>query len=191
MKSFMAGVLTVALVFTAAGVASAAEKIAVVDLEKVMKALDETKNAEELLEDQYAELKEQKEEIEKNLEAKRAELEALREAAGNKMLSEAAREAKEEEFRKKVREYQRLELEARKSLADNRKTLEETGALLSKQIVKKLRDKISSYAQEKGIDLVLDKGAVGVAGAETVLYASAKLDITDDIMKLASAKDDE
>ncbi len=177
---------TLAAVMCMGAGVQAAEKYAVVDLDRVMKAFGETKTAESLLQKRVDDYELEKEELQQKLEAMKKEFEVLREEAENKMLSEAAREKKIEAAKEKLLELRKYEREVRDTLGDRKRELTEHGALMSRKIVGKLQDKVKAYAEENGIVLVFDAAALGAAGAQVILHADDSVDITADILKLTA-----
>lgn len=96
------------------------------------------------------------------------------------MLSEAARQKREEEVIAKEKEAKELQ----------KKYFGFEGEVFKKRqtLVKPVQDKVynavQKYAQSRGYDMVYDK-----AGGVTIFYADPKLDKSDDVLKLiATAK---
>lgn len=180
------GLLAGLLLSIAAGAAEPL-KVAVVDLERIMKAYGETKAAETVLQKQVDEFELEKQEMEQKFEVLKKEFEAARtEAEESKHLSEAAREKKLEVAKEKLLAVKKYEDELRQTLGDRRKDLTERSARMSRRIVGKLKERIAAYAKEKGYTLILDAAAVGTAGGDMVVFFDEKIDITGEILKLTA-----
>lgn len=175
-----------AVMVVAGGVRAAPEKIAVVDMEDVMKAFGEFKDAEELLRKELKEFELEQDELLDERDKLKDEFEAAREEAGNKALSETAREKQFEKAREKALALKEHERQMRKVAAERQKALAERGGRMRKRIVGKLRSIIQAYAEKNEITLVLDASALGVNGMETLVYSKPELDITPDILKITS-----
>lgn len=183
------GVIAVAIVSVALlpALCMAQGKVAVVQMDKVVRAYPEAQKAE-------ATLKTVRDEYEKELdkmEAKAKELQQAVEAAAaeadDKTASDAEREKRREVARQKWTAFQEYQQKLRKTRAENQRDLSDQEMRQFKRIIGKLRDIIAEYAAEKKIDLVVDTAGVGVQGGPIVLYANDKVDITDDIMKRVEA----
>ena len=158
-------------------------KVAVVQMDKVVRAFPEAQKAE-------ATLKAVRDEYEKELEkmeTKSKELQQAVEAAAaeveDKALSDAEREKRREGARQKWSSFQEYQQKLRKTRSENQRDLSDQEMRQFKRIIGKLRDVISEYATENKIDVVLDTAGVGVHGGPIVLFASDKIDITEDILK--------
>ena len=55
---------------------------------------------------------------------------------------------------------------------------------MRRRVVGKLQEVIEAHAKKAKLDIVIDASAVAASGAETVVYATDRLDITDAILKL-------
>ncbi|WP_457641034.1 OmpH family outer membrane protein [Persephonella sp.] len=143
---------------------SFAQNIAYMDIQKVMNMSKEgLKYKEEIKE----KIKYYEEKV-KEFEAKISELEKQLESP---VLSEEGRKKKMEEKRKFERELSRIEQQANEELSKMKADAEQN-------LIKKIIDVVSQYARKKNIDLVFIGGTYS-----GILYASDKIDITDEIIK--------
>lgn len=153
--------------FTAAAVN--AQRMAYVDVERIMDRIPEYQSAQQELEQVSAKWKQ---EISK--EYTRIDDMYRRFQAERPLLSNAETKRKEDEIvnkEKSVREMQKKRFGPEGDLFNKRK-----------QLVQPIQDRvyraIESYASERGYDLILDKSS-----GTNILYAAQKLDKTDDILK--------
>jgi Skp family chaperone for outer membrane proteins len=179
--------VTVLCVAAVPAVCVAQGKVAVVQMDKVVRAFPEAQKAE-------SDLKAVRDEYEKELEkmeTKAKELQQAVEAAAaeveDKALSDAEREKRREAARQKWTAFQEYQQKLRKTRAENQRDLSDQEMRQFKRIIGKLRDMISEYATDKKIDVVLDTAGVGVHGGPIVLFASDKIDITEEILKRVDA----
>ncbi len=162
--------LMLALFSLSAHAADAALKVAYVDLQKALQTVDAGKTA--------------KAQLEKDVAAKRAELEkaqaSLQQEAEqfekkSAILNDSAKQAKQQELQKRFMEFQK---NASESQADLQKRERE----LTKPLIDELRAIIEGIGKEKGYQLIVEKNE----GA--VLYAEAGSDLTEQVVEKFNSK---
>ncbi|WP_457623073.1 OmpH family outer membrane protein [Persephonella sp.] len=149
------------LIFT--GV-SLAQNIAFLDIQKVMNMSSEGLRYKEEIKEKIKYYEEKVKEI----ESKIAELEKQLESP---VLSEEGRKKKIEEKRDLERELSRIEQEANEELSKMKSDAEQ-------KLIEKIIGVVRNYAERNKIDLVFVGGLYS-----GILYASEKIDITDEIIK--------
>ena len=164
--------------------------IAVVDMDRLMKAHTENGDAEVFLEEQSEAFDVEKKAMLAEYEELRAGYEAALGEVDNMALSEEGRQLKKEEARSKfagVQEYERL---AREKALLRQQQVTDQVKRLRRRVVDAVRAVIGDYAREKGLALVLDASNVGLGEVQGVVYSSDQVDVTEDILKLMEkAKD--
>jgi len=169
---------------------AAEQKIAVVDMNKLLRGHPETTTAETVLEAQVAEIEQEKEALMEKLGKLRDEVDAVMKQAQNRALSEAGRDALKSEAEEKYQDLRKMDFEAKKTLDSRKKDLSEQKLMMHKRIVGEIAEVIKEYAEKKGYAFVLDSAGIGMSRMPTVLHADAKADITEDIQKLIGKKKD-
>ncbi len=144
-------------------------KIAVVDLQKVLRESLPGKEAIAKLEKQFKSLKEKLDKERQKIKKMEEELQKQR-----FMLSQEARIDKETEYKKMVQNYQIMYQSYQYKMRLEEKRLRQP-------IVKLILDVVDEYRKENNLDLILDK-AVGVVSS------SNKIDITQEIIKRVNIK---
>lgn len=144
--------------------------IAVVDVNRVFRDSTQGKNIDQKLKDQGSKL-------EKDMQAKDAELKKLydnliTEAQSGKSSKEAL-EKKEKDLQKRLQDFQ---TQRTKAIEDMNASAEAS----LKPLQTKTEKAIEALAKEKGFVLVINSGAV--------VYAPSSIDITDDIIKAVDKK---
>lgn len=146
-----------------------AQRIAIVDVEKVLASMPTYQNGQEEL-DQLA--SRWRQEIAQQYDAIKSMYNQYQ--AEQVLLSDEARQSREEEImakEKAVRDLQKSRFGPDGALFKRRQAL-----------VKPIQDKvyraIEEYADSKGYDLIIDKG-----GANTILFSKESFDKTEDIIK--------
>jgi len=139
-------------------------KIGVVDLQKALNTSAKGKKAKEELK---AEFKKKSKEI----EAKKAKVEALRKELQKKasLMSPKAQKAKEEEYRSKLRELKHAIDDAKAELATKENEL-------SSQILKELVKLVRAKGKKEGFSLILEANG-------GVIYSDGALDLTNSVIK--------
>jgi len=171
-----------AAVFLAAGAGAAELKVATVDLDKVFTAHPKTQAAE-------AELKKAEETIEAEMEtmvaegrALQDEVDQLRQAARDPMLSEAARAERKAAADEKLIDLQEFQLRARRTQETKLKRLREQLMEQRQGIVDELMKEVAAFAQAEGYDLVLDSSGMTMNMVPMAVYASPELDVTQKLI---------
>ncbi len=149
---------------------SATLKVAYVDLQKALQTVDAGKSA--------------KSQLEKDVAAKRTELEkaqaALQQEAEqfekkSAILNDSAKAAKQQELQKKFMEFQ-------KTASESQTDLQKRERELTKPLIDELRAIIEGIGKEKGYQLIVEKNE----GA--VLYAEAGSDLTEVVVEKFNSK---
>ena len=154
-----------AVVGTGAGVEAAATRIVYVDVQKVLVRSVAGVAAREQLEREKATMQ-------KDVDARRAEVEKLREELEKKglVLSAESKREKEETFQRKVRDIRRLAEDLEKELQRKEQTL-------TQKLLQELTTLIERIGKERGFLLIVERHSAGV------IYGDAEADITEEIIK--------
>jgi len=167
-------VLTAALAASVAGTAAqtpapgacgGSQKIAYIDVQRVLARSAAGVAAREQLEREKATMQ-------KEMDNKRTELEKLREELEKKgaLLTADARRDKQEQFERKRRDAARL-------ADDFQKELEKKESVLLQKVLQEVSGVIDRIGKDRGCYLVMEKRGAGV------IYAAAEADLTDDIIR--------
>jgi outer membrane protein len=166
----------VAAVLTAGLSKAGAEgpKIAVIDVARILNESEAGKSAKKKLEARF-------EELQKNVEAKKAEAQKVREELEKmKVLVDKGKgkiKEKEDLFAAKAAEYEKTRQEAEKEMQGRQ-------AELGREILKVIESKVLAIVAEDKIDLLLDS-----AQANVVLHFSPALDITAKVLEQVNKTD--
>ena len=148
---------------------ASSQKIAIVDITKILENLDEYKKAQDQLDKVTASWKQEIADAREKIKVMYNKYQAEQ-----VLLSNDQRKAKEDEIMAKEKEA--MEMQKAKFGPE--------GALFLKrqELVQPIQDKvyktIQEYAESKGLDLILDKGS-----SAGVIFSKAALDKTSDILK--------
>lgn len=161
--------LFIILLAAVSSITSDAQKIAYVDVEKILNSMNEYKSAQKQIDDLAAkwrrEIAEEYDQIKGMYNRYQAE---------QVLLSDEVRRQKEEEImlkEKEVREMQKEKFGPEGALFKKR---QELVAPIQEQVYAV----IESYANDKGFDFIFDKGA-----ASGMIFSNARYDKTEDIIK--------
>ena len=160
--------LVVLALLAIAPVAQAAEKIAVVDYQKIFDEYEGTRDAQTTLDRELKEWDDQARDMRKEVDALSEELESQR-----LMLSEERLREKQDELRRKRDEYQRF---AEEIWGVNGKAAQRN-AELTQPIAERILDIIALAGEEADVDIILDAGTGGV------VWARDDVNLTDRIIE--------
>ena len=140
--------------------ATAQLKVAVVDVNQVLNNLDESKT--------------KKKEIEKMSEKAKDKIEEKKEELRD--LEESAKDSKDED---QLRELQREARNFERLVKDTDQDLKRKFIAINRDLTLKALNAVKKYAEEKGLDLVLDKNS---SARGPLLYGSEEIDITEAVI---------
>lgn len=181
-KKVLTGAVACGLVMAIAGTARAEGKIAVLDVARLVKAHPKTADDRAVLEKQAEEYREEQRTMLDKLKGLKDDYLAVREAAQNKALSDAARAGKKEELEDKRIALLQYEREIRETLGRREKQLAQQERRMLDRIIERIRKNVTAYTEGKGYALVLDSSALGVNGIPFVLQSEPKHDITEAVL---------
>jgi outer membrane protein len=149
----------------AAGAAGPLQRIAYIDVQRVLARSAAGVAAREALEREKAAMQ-------KEMDAKRVELEKLRDDLEKKgaLLTADARRDKQEQFERKRRDAARL-------ADDFQKELEKKESTLLQKVLQEVSGIIERVGKDRGYYLIVEKRGSGV------IYAAAEADLTDEIIR--------
>jgi Skp family chaperone for outer membrane proteins len=183
--------LTAISLLLAATARGADLKIGVVDMSRLVQAHPDTADADELLEKQAEEFETEKKELLEKFGSMRDDFEKARSEASNKALSESAREQKRDEAREKLIALEEFQQSVRETTLRRQQQLADQGDRMRRRIVGKIVGIIEGYANDNGYKLILDTANRGLSGVESVIYADKALDITEAVLKIIAAPQDQ
>ena len=160
-------VLLVGLIL-AVGLAAQAEfKVGVVDMQKAIQASSAGKKAKKEVEGDFEKKKKDLKKKEDDLKKKVEEFEKKK-----AVLSDKVREEQQMDLQKEMMQF-------REELGKSQMTIQQKERELTKPILEKLQKVITEIAKEKDFSVVLEKAE------QSVMFAKAELDITDEVIKRA------
>ena len=171
MKSFF-----LALAFAAVTLRAAAPNVGVVDAEEVMKKYGKAVAIQGEIQKSKDAAQAAINERGKEVDAIRAELEAIQKRGQSPLLSEAGKKSVQTEFQAKVEVYQQRRAELEKFIQEANATIQQRQAEMTKTIGAEVRAEVEKLSKAKSLQLVLPKGIS--------LYADGSLDITDEVVKV-------
>ncbi len=166
-------------------------KIAVVNMDLLIKSHQRTKADTVILEKYIEDYQAERDEMAEALRALGTELEELGKEVADTALSDKAREEKRTLARAKLEEYQDLKLTLREVTTKRQKELTSQELLMRTRVVSEIKKIIKEIADKKNISFVLDSEGMGRGAYSTVLYSPENVDITDDIIAAMPAEDTE
>jgi Skp family chaperone for outer membrane proteins len=181
----MRGVVAAAALATACAPALGAggEKVAVVDMRRVMEVYPDVKTGEAAIRKQIEEFETEQESLMAQRDGLRMEWEAAAAEAESKVLSDKGREEKRKAADEKRAALRKFEEKIRETMRLRQKQLTDEDRRMRERIAEDLRRTIEEALAGKGYTLVLDSSASGLGGMRTVLFHDKAMDVTDEILK--------
>ena len=179
MKKF----LLVSLLTLSAAVFAAEQKIAVLDLDRVMQEYYKTKIVEANLKRQADIYKDYAQKLMESLSKLQTEFTALRDASQNITLTEAAQESKRLAAQDKYREIVAKERELATYNREKSAQLRDDRDRERATILNDIRKAAENHAALAGYTLVLDKSAISATGMPIVIYGSKTIEISEPVLK--------
>jgi outer membrane protein len=165
-----------ALAFAAVTLRAAAPNVGVVDAEEVMKRYGKAVAIQGDIQKSKDAAQAAINERGKEVDAIRAELDAIQKRGQSPLLSEAGKKSVQTEFQAKVEVYQQRGAELQKFIQEANATIQQRQAEMTKTIGAEVRAEVEKISKTKSLQLVLPKGIS--------LYTDASLDITDEVVKV-------
>lgn len=161
-----AALLALALV---PALASAEQKLGLVDLQRALNEVDDGKAAKALLKRDF-------DEKQKHLDAKKAEFDKLQADLEKQsvVMAESAKRDKAAELDRRARELQGLFMQLQKDLSERERDA-------TKGIYDRMANIVREIAEAEGFTVVLEKGA-------GVVYAPTSLDLTNELIRKYNAR---
>ena len=177
------GILGLAALFAAGAAVAADLSVAVVDMERCIRAHPDTESSEAMLEEQAAEFEDEAKEMLEAYQKLEKEFESLTLESMSKALSDSARDEKRDAARAMRTELGEKERIVRETLVLRKKQLADRRARMKRKILSDIETVIREHAEQNKLDLVLDASSEGLSGAETVVFARAEMDITEAVVE--------
>ncbi len=186
---FTAALLGLSLA-AAPAVAADALRVAVVDMDALVKAHPRYETNRDILKQQLDKAREERDAVEAELmKMQEAYLEARR-AARDPAVSDAVRAERETAARERGEEFQKRGEEAQERLMQRQRELNEQRETMYKAVESLVRAVVRDYAADEKIDLVIDRAAMGVSGADVLVYCRESFDVTDEVLQRMKAPAD-
>jgi Skp family chaperone for outer membrane proteins len=174
-------------VFLTSLMAMAAENVAYINMSQVFQGYYKTRNSEGDLRRQEEEVKDQANNIARQVQAIRKRQDELETQALNVALSEEARDKSRSQADALNEQAQRKQQELREFVANKRKELQKQYVKMRNDIVKELLEFVQGYAKDNDIEMILDVSGMTNNMLPTVVYYPQKKEITETILKLINA----
>ncbi len=169
--------------FSAPPVLGAEVEIRVADLEKVFEQYIKKIQAEAALKEQAERFNLERQELVKQGQALNDQYNKLRDEAQDPALSDDAREAKQSQAEDLLGQLQEFQQRLKTFDDEKRRLLDEQSKRMRRTLVREIRDEVKKYAEQEGIDLVIDISGNTLNMEPVILYADDRLDITNRLIE--------
>lgn len=177
-------ICSLAAMMMAASTMLAADKLATVDLEVVVRSHPKTEGNKQTLRNTQKEYEEQRDTVKAKIDKLQENFLKASEQASNETISAKMRDAAKGTAREILTELRKEEDTLRTLIARLQRSLNETEVLLFEGTMKDINAKIEEIAAAKGVSMVIDKSAIRTgAPVPVVLWSAPSLDITEEVVK--------
>jgi outer membrane protein len=167
--------------------ASAADRIAVVDLKKVFDGYWKTKQADLNLKERAGELDKKRKDMLDDLKKAGDEYKKLVENSTDSAVSIEERDRRKKSAETKLRELQEIEQSIGQFDRSARAQLGESQRNMRDKIVVEIRDLVNKKAKTAGYSAVLDSAAESAVGTPILLFNASLPDLTDEVISQLNA----
>lgn len=167
--------------------ASAADRIAVVDLKKVFDGYWKTKQADLNLKERAGELDKKRKDMLDDLKKSGDEYKKLVESSTDSAVSIEERDRRKKLAETKLRELQEIEQSIGQFDRSARAQLGESQRNMRDKIVVEIRDLVNKKAKTAGYAAVLDSAAESAVGTPILLFNASLPDLTDEVISQLNA----
>ena len=179
----LAGIAAMVMIMLGTCLAGSPEgSVAVVNMEKLLKAHPDSASAEAAFRKQIKEFDLEQQDMIAELEEAQQAVEDARTEAASPILSNEGREEKKALVERRKAALQRKRRMLAETLHLRQKQIADQEIRMRNRIVRKIREHIEAVAAKKGISLVVDSSAVGAQGAPVVAYSKEEQDLTAEIL---------
>lgn len=168
-------------------VLAGSQRVAVVDMERIMREYRNTLSAQQEIERQQAEILAELEKIKVTIASLERDFEAARENARQKGLVKEEAEARLKTAEEKLLLVKEQEILLDTTRKQRSKDLMDRGLQMRRHFRDEIQKAVSDYAGKKGIDLVLDSSQGLQEWRSTVMHAGSELDISAEIIKILNS----
>lgn len=171
-------IVTLAMWLTGAAMMVGAADVAVVDMDRLVKAHPKSDVNREILRDQFKELENEKAGMLETLQGKKEAFMDARRQASDPAIGDAVREERQAEAADMLKALQELEREMGQRLMERQREITDQKVRMYKVVEDAVRELVAEAATQKKLVLVVDKSALSMGGASIVVFHKDRLDIT-------------
>ncbi|MDO9541362.1 MAG: OmpH family outer membrane protein [Kiritimatiellia bacterium] len=184
MNSVLKWHLIATVLLATAWTASAEQKTAFINMERVFDEYHKTKTANAQFKARGGEIDTQRKELVTKAKALKEDSVKLNAECRDKSLNDNAREKKREAAEEKLNELREAEEKLMGFDKVYKKEITNQMRQMQMQIVGEIRGVIQTYATENKIDMVFDSSGKTLNNVESVMYFDKRMDITEPILTI-------
>jgi outer membrane protein len=177
-KSFLA--LAFALAFTAS--AHAQMKVGTANLRKIFEGYYKTKQADQMLKDRGAEAEKVLKGMLDDYQKASESYKTLSASAADQAVSSDERDKRKKSAEQKLLELQEIERQVKQYRTNNIQQLEDQKRRMREDVLRSIRERVTTKAKAGGYNLVLDISAESINQTDVILFSSGLIDLTDEVL---------
>src|SRR6266699_2702597 len=178
-RTFLA--LTIAFFLTAHAQAQA-NKIGIIDMQKVWDEYHKTKQAQAQVDDQTADFEKRKKGMLEDYQKANREYKKLIESAQDQAVSSDERDKRKSAAEKKLLEIKEIEQDANLYQRTADEQLKMQARRMTEVILRDIRDLVEAKAKAGGYTIAIDVAAKSAVGTPIVLYTNGQNDMTQEVL---------
>ena len=179
--------LALAILSLGALSASAQNKIAVVDLKKIFDGYYKTKQAVVILKERAADFEKTNKGMLEDYQRANEEYKKLLDSANDQAVSAEERDKRKKSAETKLLEIKEIENNVTAFGRQSRATLQEEQRRKRDNILRELREVISTKAKAGNFALVVDTAAESINNTPVILFTNGENDLTEEILRQVNA----
>lgn len=188
MKKFLLLALVAGLAFPAASFAQGTLKIGTIDMQRVFKEYNKTKDAESKVNDAKNAAKKEFDDRTDGYKKALDEINKLNQQLDSPALSSDKKTSMAKDRDEKIANIKTLEREINDFRQTREQQLQQQAMRMRESIVKEITDLVLERAKSSGMDLVFDKTGQSTSGVPVVMYSKDNMDFTTEIITALNKK---
>jgi Skp family chaperone for outer membrane proteins len=176
------GLLALVCVLAFSGPAHAQMKVGTTNLRKIFEGYYKTKQADQMLKERGAEAEKILKRMYDDYAKGNDDYKTLSSGAADQAVSSEEREKRKKSAEEKLRELQEIERQIKQYRENNLRALEDQKRRMREEVLRNIRERITTKAKAGGYNLVLDISAESINQTDVILYSQGLTDLTEEIL---------
>jgi Skp family chaperone for outer membrane proteins len=173
-------ILAFALAFTAS--AQGQMKVGTANLRKIFEGYWKTKQADQMLKERGADADKQLKSMLDDYQKASEDYKTFSAGAADQAVSSDERDKRKKSAEQKLLELQEIERQVKQYRENNIRALEDQKKRMREDVLRNIRERVTTKAKAGGYNLVLDISAESINQTDVILFSSGLTDLTDEVL---------